>query len=276
MSLSLKKLERFLETHGYFAKSIFIENDLCVYLEIICITSSNTFFIYILPKYPLQKPDEEDFRYFEIETVFENDVQEEETCQQLKRIFPENNNSFFVMFHRDKIYFPDKIVKIKTEDHFSRVLNFCVDLDFFYKNIYTINEKLKIAENTLFQTMKENTKLFHILLTKTLSKYNNVSSIISSLDDKKRRYDTLFTRYRNIINRLLNSEKKLLSEKSSNEVLEKLKQINELKKGIIKDILEMKENRDSDILETDSLIYENMDMISQIFENLKKIKLSQN
>jgi len=54
MTLSFRKLGRFLSKKGMIAKKIFAMNGLCVYIEVLCISNADSFLLYIPSKYEIQ------------------------------------------------------------------------------------------------------------------------------------------------------------------------------------------------------------------------------
>ena len=71
MKVSLRKLEKYIQTLGYVTKRYFIMKGLCIYLEIIGIKNANTFLVYIPSKYNIKAKDRKNV--FELSYINVND-----------------------------------------------------------------------------------------------------------------------------------------------------------------------------------------------------------
>ena len=168
-----------------------------------------------------------------------------------------------------------------------------IDLKMFYKNVNIISVNIRKVHEGIHKVLNKNqilhTKTFNVLLNHE----QDVNSVLTSLNNKKVEYEQTILHLYNMLEKLIDTEKKIIEKlieheeryKNTNRVyndIEKtrmltkytteLDEVNNTKQDIIKNILSLKSKKEDMFLFVDKLLFDNNVMLDAIIKNIEKAK----
>ena len=178
-----------------------------------------------------------------------------------------------------------------------RKLIILIDLELYYKHMDTLEQDISQLNEGIQNILDKNHMSHTRQIKKIVSTKFEIDDIISELIDKKTNIREYIISYKELLEKLLDSEKEIIDEyvilkdkfdtstlsgdinmsKQKSTTEKKLKKIEKLKFQIISNIKKLKEDEVNLSLISDIILFDNTVMLNKIFKNIKHlIKFSKN
>ena len=232
MSHSFTKLDLLLQTNGFIPLSIFTIDNYCVYIEILCTTTSDIFLLYISSQFNIRPDKYKSYKinYIEIEDLnnvidkyaeepdksdvkndyFEIDIEDEEKHENLETSLSENYNKEIILKNiaNDKIFLKD--IHRQLERFRFCVQNINYKIAILYKNyLCTIKRDDSLESYHISNFPLKNKKKMYITI--------DLKSFYKKLDTVKDDFQSVKKSIFKILNNNQEKHTKILSEMLQNK-----------------------------------------------------------
>jgi hypothetical protein len=167
-----------------------------------------------------------------------------------------------------------------------------VDLETFYEKSDKIVDDVQVVRESIYRMLERNQGIHTRVITKIVENKKDIILIPQQVEKKRLVYDSMMKQLKDMLDTMSSSEQKVLEELYSlddksqeggiqNEIskahnksrLEKeLDKINSIKTEITKNILHLREKRETKILTIDKISFDNAVMLDTMIKNFAKLK----